>query len=264
MQQLRKTKSRRERVDLGFSTAAMVVIAVGFVCALIVTVRSDQWSSGLQLAHRDGVGPLSIDSASRWSPSSRLRIGRDELDGAGGSVFLQRFGHAYRAYLENDLDHARELLEELYLVDPTFVPAATLLGRVAYFQREPGRVTEVLEEVLLREPNHIDAAKWLARGYLALDEVDAAEQTVRHARELSSEDPELLILLAQSALAAGKLDRALAATEQALAFRTALAEAALQIAMIYRSAGVSELGAHYLQAAAALSPVPIPASEETW
>jgi len=67
----------------------------------------------------------------------------------------------------------------------------------------------------------------------------------------------LLLLLAETALAAGRVDRAVAATEQALAFRAALAEAALQIAIIYRSAGVAELGNHYLNLAAALSPLPV-------
>ncbi|GEM_PF-6672490 len=176
--------------------------------------------------------------------------------GADHAGLLRRFGSAYRAYLEADLAHARELLEDLYLLDASFLPATTLLGRVAYFQSDYERAATVLRGVLETEPHHIDAAKWLVRAHLANRDAEAAERILRRTREVSAEDPELLLLLAETALAAGKVDRAVAATEQALAFRGALAEAALQVAIIYRSAGVTELGNHYLNVAAALSPLP--------
>ncbi len=189
--------------------------------------------------------------------ASRARTSGDHTAETASSLVLHRFGHAYRAYLEHDLDHARELLEEVHRLDRAFLPAATLLGRVAYFQQDYARATELLSRVLEDEPHHMDAAKWLVRGYLQSGEVEAAEEVVRTMREVSSEDPELLLLLAQTSFAAGRVDRAIAATEQALAFRTALAEAALQLAIVYRSAGVPEIGTRYLQTAAALSPIPV-------
>ena len=223
--------------------SALLLAAVSLATAL--------WSA---CSAQTGVGssgtPFSIATERRTDAVEMSNVDNT----SGETVFLQRFGHAYRAYLEHDLEHARELLEELYALNPGFVPAATLLGRVSFFQQDGQRAIEVLESVLRREPNHIDAAKWLARGYLALDNLEAAERTIREAREVSSEDPELLLLLAQSALATGRFDRAVAATDQALAFRAALAEAALQIAIIYRSAGVTELGNKYLKAASQMSP----------
>jgi len=127
-----------------------------------------------------------------------------------------------------------------------------LLGKTLYFQGDTAAAAEELSLLVDENPHHVDAAKWLARSYLELSDPERARRTLAAALEVSSEDPELLILMGQSARELGDTTLAIEYFTKATTFAPRLAAGHIELAEIYRSAGIAEEAARHARRAESL------------
>lgn len=152
---------------------------------------------------------------------------------------VESYLRARTLYIQGDLDGARRILETADRGPRRLVAGRLLLGKTLYFQGEPTAGAEVLSTVLIENPHHVDAAKWLARSYLELSDPESARRTLVAALEVSSEDPELLILMGRTHKAMGRTEVAIEYFLKATAYIPRLASAHEELAEIYRAAAIS-------------------------
>lgn len=161
----------------------------------------------------------------------------------GMEVYLR----ARSLYEQGDLSGARALLESRTMAH---LPAATvLLGRTLYFLGREAEAAETLEPLIREAPNHVDAAKWLARSYLALGRPEESRQVVIGALSTSAEDAELLLLMGQSARDLGETQTAVEYYTKATTLSARLAVGHVELADIYRAAGIANKAAHHARRA---------------
>ncbi|MFP4432573.1 MAG: tetratricopeptide repeat protein [Spirochaetaceae bacterium] len=172
--------------------------------------------------------------------------------GPGSEADLESYLRARALYIQGDLPGARRILEAPGRGIRHLAYGRLLLGKTLFFQSGPAAAAEELAVLVEENPHHVDAAKWLARSYLELSDPERAQRTLTAALEVSSEDPELLILMGRSAREVGNTTRAIEYLTKATSFAFRLAAGHLELAEIYRAAGMAEEAARHAQRAEAL------------
>jgi len=153
---------------------------------------------------------------------------------------LEPYLEGKKLYIQGDLEGSRQILLAVYQQTPHFSQNSYLLGKACYFLGDYAEADAVWRETLDRNPHHIDSRKWLARLHLQQEASTSAADIIEKALEDSSEDPELLILLARTKIAAGDYGAAIQLYQRAQLFEQQLAEARIELAEIYQSFGLRE------------------------
>jgi len=144
------------------------------------------------------------------------------------------------------------LLLENHRSDPEFCANSFLIGKIYYFDGDFDRAERYWQYTLTVNPHHLDTRKWLARLYLQLDRADEAQGVLSHGLAISSEDPELLILMAKVKRRHQDLAGAIELYLKSQAFSERLSEASIDLAEIYYSFGLTDRAEEELQKALVL------------
>jgi tetratricopeptide (TPR) repeat protein len=152
-------------------------------------------------------------------------------------------------YISGDIERSLALFSEIYNKDPHFLNNAFMLGKTHFFGRNPGEAERIWKTVLEENPEHIDTVKWLSRLYLQKGQADKAELILTRALSISSEDPFLLLLLAQTRRQQKDLETAIELYNKTQMYREHFAQAYLDKAEIYMAFGLPHLAQDELEAA---------------
>ena len=165
---------------------------------------------------------------------------------------LQRYITARDLYCEQRLDEALRLLLENHRAAPRFSANSFLIGKICYFQNDHEQAERYWQQTLEFAPHHLDTGKWLARLYLQQGRIDEAQALVTDALSISSEDPELLILMAKVRRRQEDLPGAIELYLKSQSFSERLCEASIDLAEIYCAFGLRDRAREELQKALAL------------
>jgi tetratricopeptide (TPR) repeat protein len=150
---------------------------------------------------------------------------------------LQLYLAARKHYAEQRLDTALELLLENQEQAPDFIQNSFLLGKVYYFKNDFPQAENCWQHALKINPYYLDTRKWLARLFLQQERTEEAESILADALTVSSEDPELLILMAKVKRKQEDLAGAIELYQKSQAFTERLSEASIDLAEIYYGFG---------------------------
>jgi tetratricopeptide (TPR) repeat protein len=151
---------------------------------------------------------------------------------------LRRVRSAVRALEKNQTGVALKELQEAHFLDPSNTDALYWLGLLLSRQHRQEEAEEALSLVAERVPGLPEVEAALVDAYVAMDEPESA---VYHAQRLVDVAPyaaETLLKLADAFEAAGKLDLAIQALEQAPLHKRTLTEGLVRIH--YRLGGLYE------------------------
>jgi len=165
----------------------------------------------------------------------------------------QAFSIAKDLYLQGDSQGALERLESLENQNPSYLPPFNLDGRISLFTGQYERAEEKLTHVLKRNPLEFDAIRWMVNLYLLTKQYVKAEELVSIALENYPEEPRLLLLLAASCKAQGKVKEAVVAYHRAYLFEVELAYAHYEMAQLYSQFGLEKEYKEQIERASALS-----------
>jgi tetratricopeptide (TPR) repeat protein len=153
---------------------------------------------------------------------------------------LQRYRTARKYYSEQRLDDALTLLLENHRSAPEFCANSFLIGKIYYFRADPAKAERYWRHTLTVNPHHLDTRKWLARLYLQQERIEEAQGVLTEGLAISSEDPELLLLMAKVKRRHQDLAGAIELYRKSQAFGERLCEASIDLAEIYYSFGLAD------------------------
>ncbi|MBN2554001.1 MAG: tetratricopeptide repeat protein [Spirochaetales bacterium] len=165
---------------------------------------------------------------------------------------LQRYIAARNLYSEQRLEEALLLLVENHGSAPRFSANSFLIGKIYYFLENHEQAERYWQHTLEFAPHHLDTGKWLARLYLQQGRIDEAEALLADALSISSEDAELLILMAKVRRGREDLSGAIELYLKSQSFSERLCEASIDLAEIYCSFGLTDRAREELQRALVL------------
>ncbi len=171
--------------------------------------------------------------------------GSHQVDQAADDGYARALQH-YRA---GRLAAAQRILEQLPRAARQSAHTSHLTARVLLLQDAPAEAQRVLLRSIERHPHHIDTRKLLVKIQLSQQNFEAAERNVLFLFSQSAEDPEVLLLMARVAASGGEVGAAIDLYRRSLLFSERLAEARIELAHIYRSAGLNQRADAELQLA---------------
>lgn len=162
---------------------------------------------------------------------------------------LHRYCTARKYYSEQRLDDALDLLLDNYKSAPEFSANSFLIGKICYFNNEPAQAEHYWRHTLKFNSHHVDTRKWLARLLLQQGRIEEAECVLEPGLAISSEDPELLILMGKVKRRDQDLAGAIEMYLKSQALSERLSEASIDLAEIYNSFGLEERAKEELEKA---------------
>ena len=153
---------------------------------------------------------------------------------------LRLYLTAKKHYSEQRLDAALDLLLENHEQAPDFSQNSFLLGKVFYFKSDFPQAEHYWKYTLKINPCHLDTRKWLARLFLDQERTEEAGSILEDALSVSSEDPELLILMAKVKRQQEDLSGAIELYQKSQAYTERLSEASIGLAEIYYGFGLKD------------------------
>jgi tetratricopeptide (TPR) repeat protein len=165
---------------------------------------------------------------------------------------LQRYITARNLYCEQRLDEALKLFLENHRSAPRFSANSFLIGKIYYFRNNHEQAERYWQHTLQFAPHHLDTCKWLARLYLQQGRIEEAQALIAAALSISSEDPELLILMAKVKRRRQDLSGAIELYLKSQSFSERLSEASIDLAEIYCAFGLKDRAEKELQRALVL------------
>jgi tetratricopeptide (TPR) repeat protein len=153
---------------------------------------------------------------------------------------LHLYCSARKYYTEQRLDEALDLLLENYRSIPEFSANSFLIGKIYYFSNDPAQAELYWRRTLKFNSCHVDTRKWLARLLLQQGRIEEAEGVLEPGLAISSEDPELLILMGKVKRRDHDLAGAIELYTKSQAFGERLSEASIDLAEIYSSFGLED------------------------
>ena len=169
------------------------------------------------------------------------------------SMDQQAFNIAKDLYLQGDTRGALEKLESVEKQNPSFFLPFILDGRISLFTGQFERAEEKLIHVLKRKPLDFDSLRWMAHLYIITSRWEEAENLVTIALENYPEEPRLLLLLAASYKAQGKVKEAVVTYHRAYLFEVELAYAHYEMAQLYSQFGLETEYKEQMERASVLS-----------
>jgi tetratricopeptide (TPR) repeat protein len=165
---------------------------------------------------------------------------------------LQLYQAARKHYSEQKLEEALSLLLENHRSYPQFCANSFLIGKIYYFNNDFVQAERYWRHTLAINPYHLDTRKWLARLYLQQERTEDAQGVLTQGLSVSSEDPELLILMAKVKRRNQDLSGAIELYLKSQAFAERLSEASIDLAEIYYSFGLTDRAEEELKKASVL------------
>lgn len=165
---------------------------------------------------------------------------------------LQRYRTARKYYTEQRFEQALTLLLENHRTAPDFCANSFLIGKICYFNGDLAEAERYWRHTLEVNRHHLDTRKWLARLYLQEERIEEAQSVIAEGLAVSSEDAELLILMAKVKRLQQDLAGAIQLYLKAQAFTERLSEASIDLAEIYCSFGLTERAEEELKRALVL------------
>ncbi|TVQ39126.1 MAG: hypothetical protein EA384_07635 [Spirochaetaceae bacterium] len=168
------------------------------------------------------------------------------------------YERALQYYHNGRITAARRLLEQQSASTGRDLRSAYLLGRVLFFDNAAEAAQRVLQRALDRHPCHVDTRRFLARIQISLHDFESAEKNLLLLLSQTSEDPDVLMMLARVAAARGKTAAAIELYRRSILFTERLAEAHIELAHMYRAAGLGQRSDEELKLALRLLPADHP------
>jgi tetratricopeptide (TPR) repeat protein len=165
---------------------------------------------------------------------------------------LQRYCTARKYYSEQRLNDALNLLLVNHKSAPEFSANSFLIGKIYYFNNDPAQAERYWLHTLKLNTHHLDTRKWLARLFLQQNRIEEAEGVLSKGLAISSEDPELLILMGKVKRRNQDLAGAIELYLKSQAFSERLSEASIDLAEIYTSFGLTDRAEEELKKALVL------------
>ena len=162
---------------------------------------------------------------------------------------LHRYCTARKYYSEHRLDDALDLLLKNHRSAPEFSANSFLIGKIYYFNNDPSQAEHYWRHTLKFNSHHVDTRKWLARLLLQQGRIEEAECVLEPGLAISSEDPELLILMGKVKRSNQDLAGAIELYLKSQAFTERLSEASIDLAEIYNSFGLEDRAKEELEKA---------------
>jgi len=162
---------------------------------------------------------------------------------------LHRYCTARKYYSEQRLDGALDLLLKNHRSAPEFSANSFLIGKIYYFNNDPEQAEHYWRHTLKFNSHHVDTRKWLARLLLQQGRIEEAECVLEPGLAISSEDPELLILMGKVKRGDQDLAGAIELYLKSQAFSERLSEASIDLAEIYNSFGLEDRAKEELEKA---------------
>jgi tetratricopeptide (TPR) repeat protein len=160
-----------------------------------------------------------------------------------------RYQAAREYYAEHNLSAALRLVLENHREAPGFTANSFLAGKIYYFENDHERAERFWRHTLGINAYHLDSRKWLARLLLQQGRIEEADEVLAEALSVSSEDAELLILMAKVKRRRQDLAGAIELYRKAQAFAERLAEASMDLAEIYYGFGLRDRAREELEKA---------------
>ncbi len=136
---------------------------------------------------------------------------------------------------------------------PEALPIRNALARLLIDEQRPSDALRDASEMLKKDEANLEVMKTIARAYLAMERIQAAEMVLLQTLELG-QDAEVLNLLAQIAMRQKDAQKAMALFQKALAKNANLADAHNNLGVLYHEAGDYEAAIREFEAAIRLSP----------
>ena len=165
----------------------------------------------------------------------------------------QAYNVAKNLYTNGDVQGALEKLEVLEKHNPSFLLPYTLDGRINLFIGQSERAEKKLAHVLKRNRLDFDSLRWMAHLYIITKRWTDAERLTSIALENYPEEPRLLLILAASYKAQGKVKEAVVAYHRAYLFEVELAYAHYELAQLYSQFGLEKEYKEQMERASFLS-----------
>jgi tetratricopeptide (TPR) repeat protein len=162
---------------------------------------------------------------------------------------VERYKAARKYYSERNLSDSLRLVLENHQTAPGFTANSFLAGKIYYFENDHEQAERFWRHTLEVNAYHIDTRKWLARLLLQQGRTEEAGELLAEALSVSSEDAELLILMAKVERQRRNLAGAIELYEKAQGFAERLSEASIDLARIYYSFGLKDRAQEELQKA---------------
>jgi tetratricopeptide (TPR) repeat protein len=153
---------------------------------------------------------------------------------------LSRYIEAKNYYLKGNSDDALRVFLEIREKNPDFLNNTFMIGKIYFLQEDYENAEEAFSCILRSNSYHIDARKYLARILINQFRFDKAEEQISQAMEISSEDPDLIILLADIKKQSEDFASAIELYKKAAIYEIRFAFARIELAEIYRSAGLAD------------------------
>lgn len=165
----------------------------------------------------------------------------------------QSYNVAKELYMQGDTQGSLKKLEVLEKQNPSFLLPFTMDGRISLFTGQYERAEQKLAHVLKHSPLDFDSLRWMAHLYIITRRWEEAEKLISIALERYPEEPRLLLLLAASYKALGKVKEAVVTYHRAYLFEVELAYAHYEMAQLYSQFGLEKEYKEQLERASLLS-----------
>ena len=142
---------------------------------------------------------------------------------------MRRVRKAVRALKKDQTGVALKQLQEAHYLDPSNSDALYWLGLLLSQQHRQEEAAEALSLVAERVPGLPEVEAALVEAYVAMDEPEGAVYHAQRLLDVAPYAPETLLKLAEAFEAAGRLDLAIEALEQAPLHKRILTDALLEI-----------------------------------
>lgn len=164
---------------------------------------------------------------------------------------MRRVRKAVRALEKNQTGVALRQLQEAHLLDPSNTDALYWLGLLVSRQQRHEEAEEALSIVAERVPGLPEVEAALVEAYVAMGEPESAVFHAQRLLDAAPYEPETLLKLADAFEAAGRLDLAIQALEQAPLHKRVLTEALVgihyRLGTLYQQQGDPDRALHHLK-----------------
>ncbi len=165
-----------------------------------------------------------------------------------------KYLRAYMEYRNQDIDKAREVLQDVIKISPDHPESLLLLSNILYQDGKLEQVISYMERFTSRFPNHPPAIKLLAVSYLGQKDPEKAIELIQNSLEMRTADDQLYSILGTAYIRAGNIEKATEYLERAAEINPNAANIRAQLALSHLAAGDTDLAVSALEEAVELDP----------
>jgi tetratricopeptide (TPR) repeat protein len=198
------------------------------------------------------------DALRRNDNDTAIRLAREALASLPSSPDVLHL-LAVGLFQKGQFGEATDTLAQAIALAPDRAGFYVTRGEVALVRGDLDGAYADLSAAVVQDPNNLGAYLGLARIDLARNDLAAAERRLKFAQKIQADNPLVLRLQGQLALAAGQADAAIAAFNEALKRQPNSAELHFEQGMALQRRGLTAVAAQALRNAVRLAPNLLPA-----